>query len=110
MKVNGNRLMVQLVLGEMCMSANTNHKLNLAIAAVTANCLYAAPVASQEDPKDVVAVQVRSQGYECNAPESASLDVTASRPDEKVWVLVCENVAYRVRLIAGMAAHIEKLD
>jgi hypothetical protein len=34
----------------------------------------------------------------------------ASKPDEDVWLLQCEDASYRVRLIADMAAKVERID
>jgi hypothetical protein len=65
---------------------------------------------AQENPKDVIAAQIRRQGYQCESPESAKRDVRASKPDEPVWVLRCGNAVYRVRLVPDMAAKVERLD
>lgn len=70
-------------------------------------CLFAslaAPAAaqSQETPKDIIAAHLRLQGYRCDAPKSATRDARASRPDEQVWLIVCENMRYRVRLVPDM--------
>lgn len=65
---------------------------------------------AQEDPKDLIAVQVRSQGHECTTPISAEAEPAQSSPDERVWILVCDNATYRVKLIPDMAADIERLD
>ncbi len=63
----------------------------------------AAAAQTQENPKDVIAAHVRLQGYACQTPKSVRRDLRASRPDEAVWVLVCENAHYRVRLVPDMA-------
>ena len=65
---------------------------------------------SQEDPTNIVADQIRSQGYKCDAPQTATRDPQASRPDEQVWLLQCESGSYRVRLVPDMAAKVEKID
>ncbi|MCG6858130.1 MAG: hypothetical protein LJE67_08685 [Salaquimonas sp.] len=65
---------------------------------------------AQEDPKSIVADQIREQGYACSSPKSAKHDEQASKPDEEVWILECENATYRVRLIPDMGARVEKLD
>jgi hypothetical protein len=71
----------------------------------------AAVVASaQEDPTNIVADQIRAQGYQCDSPQSATRDAQASKPDEAVWILQCESGSYRVRLIPDMAAKVEKID
>jgi len=63
----------------------------------------------KETPQDIVATQIRSQGYECKEPKRAARDAKASKPDEPVWILDCENQSYRVRLIPGQAARVERL-
>ena len=68
------------------------------------------PASSQEDPKTVIAAQVREQGHPCGTPESAERDETLSKPGETVWKLTCDDASYQVRLIPGMAADITKLD
>jgi hypothetical protein len=65
---------------------------------------------AQEDPTNIVADQIRAQGYKCDSPLSAKRDPQASRPDEAVWILQCESGSYRVRLIPDMAATVEKID
>jgi hypothetical protein len=68
-----------------------------------------AQVADDEIPPDIIAVQIRKQGYECTNPQHAKRDPQASKPDEPVWILTCDNATYRVRLIGNMADHIEKM-
>lgn len=63
--------------------------------------------AEQETPKEIVAKQIRRQGYECGKAQSAERDQAASKPDEAVWVLSCDNATYRVRLHPDMAAQVE---
>jgi hypothetical protein len=64
---------------------------------------------AQESPKDIIAAHLRLQGYKCDAPRSAKRDVRASRPDEAVWLVSCEDARYRVRLVPDMAAIVEPL-
>ena len=66
--------------------------------------------AQDEIPADIIAVQVRKQGFPCGKAEKASRDPKISSADEPVWTLTCDNASYRVRLIGNMADHIEKLD
>lgn len=63
-----------------------------------------------ESAKDIIAAQVRRQGYECKTAKSAKRDEQASKPDEEVSVLTCSNATYRVRLVPDQAAKIERLD
>lgn len=65
--------------------------------------------ADDEIPPDIIAVQIRKQGYQCNNPSKAKRDPEASRPDLPVWILTCENATYRVRLVGNMADRIDRL-
>jgi hypothetical protein len=66
-------------------------------------------VCAQEPTKNLLAAQIREQGYSCNNPLSAKKDLQRSRPDEAVWVLQCKNATYRLRLVPDMASHIERI-
>jgi hypothetical protein len=59
---------------------------------------------------EVLADQLRSQGYSCDRALSSERNTQASRADEAVWVLKCTNSSYRIRLIPNMAAKVEKID
>ena len=50
------------------------------------------------------------RAYSAQTPQSAIQDMQASKPDEDVWLLQCEEASYRVRLIADMAAKVERID
>jgi hypothetical protein len=67
-------------------------------------------LSAQEDPTNIVADQIRAQGYKCESPQSAKRDPQASKPDEAVWILQCESGSYRVRLIPDLAATVKKID
>ena len=66
--------------------------------------------AEEETPKQIIALQISKQGYACKNPEKATRDVERSKPDQAVWVLVCESGTYRVRLVPDMAAHVERVE
>ena len=68
------------------------------------------PASAQEDPTNIIADQIRAQGYKCDSPQSAQRDPQASRPDEAVWILQCESGAYRVRLVPDLAAKVEQIN
>jgi len=70
------------------------------------------PVAQAEDesPAEIIAAQIRTQGYACGTAQSADRDPAASRPDLPVWILKCNNASYRVRLVGNLADHVERLD
>jgi hypothetical protein len=85
-------------------------------ATVIAACVLASvavgvpALAQDEDPKDIIATQLRKQGHACEKPASAVRDADASKPDEPVWILTCEGAKYRVRMVPDQAAVVEKLD
>jgi hypothetical protein len=66
-------------------------------------------VSAQEPTGDLLAAQIRDQGYRCDKPVSAQKNMTRSKPDSAVWVLRCKNSAYRLRLVPDMAARVERL-
>ena len=78
-------------------------------AQAQAPVLQVVQTADDEIPPDIIAVQIRKQGYTCTNPQRAKRDPQASKPDEPVWILTCENATYRVRLVGNMADHVEKL-
>lgn len=61
-------------------------------------------------PPEVLADQLRSQGYPCDRVLGAEQDVEASRRDVSVWVLRCTNGSYRMRLVPDVAAKVERID
>ena len=90
-----------------------NYKDGARSSTVTSSFLSLIGVAhAQKAPtsREVLADQVRSQGYPCDRALSAERDAGASRPDEQDWVLKCTNGSYRIRLIPDMAAKVEKID
>ena len=88
--------------------------LGLVFAAGSVTCGLDSPVsparAQEEMPKEVLAVQVRKQGFSCASALSAQRDPARSKPDEAVWILTCEGATYRMRLVPDMAAAIERID
>jgi len=81
-------------------------------AALALTCWTALAVLAAEPdmPAEIIAVQIRAQGYACGAPVAATRDQQASGPDSAVWILRCQNARYRVRLVPDMAAHVTRLD
>jgi hypothetical protein len=66
-------------------------------------------VAAQETPAATLAAQIRDQGYACDRALSAVRDAGRSKPDEAVWILKCQNGAYRIRLVPDLAARVTKI-
>ncbi len=69
-----------------------------------------ASLAQSEKPEEVIAVQLRSQGFACENPRDAKEDVADTKPDEKAWTIQCDGQRYRIRFIPDMAAQVEKID
>lgn len=65
---------------------------------------------AKETPAEVIAAQIRTQGYSCAGTLGAERDLERSKPHEAVWILKCKDGTYRVRLIPDMAARVERLD
>jgi hypothetical protein len=61
------------------------------------------------DP-EIVAVQVRSQGFVCTNPSSVERIEAESTPNEPVYVLKCEGRSYRVRLVPHRAARVSEIQ
>jgi len=69
-------------------------------------------ISAAKDPetaRDIIATQIRSQGYRCNHPKTAAWDADASKPDEFAWRLQCGQGSYLVRLIPHIAARVERV-
>lgn len=62
---------------------------------------------AQEDPTEVLSAAVRQQGYDCDRPERAEPDPQDSLPDEKAWILYCEEGAFRVKFMGDAGANVE---
>jgi hypothetical protein len=73
-------------------------------------CTAIAAESLGQDPKSILAAQLREQGYDCDQPKSAERDAQASTPDEAVWIVQCETSTYRMRLDPDMAAKVERID
>lgn len=69
----------------------------------------AAAQGAPETVQDMLAAQIRSQGYTCDKALGAAKDTKRSAPDHAVWVLRCSNANYRVSRAPDMAARVEPL-
>ena len=82
----------------------------ICIAAVAvAAALLTTPSIAQENPAEIIAAHIRQQGFACENALDAQRDHKASKPNETVWTLRCNNGTYRVRLVPNMAAGVELL-
>jgi hypothetical protein len=92
---------------------------NLSVATLLAAIAALAPPIAAPSParaadpkevsKDIIAVQIRRQGFPCVNPQSATREGDATKYDDAVWVLKCDNATYKVQLIPNMAAKVERL-
>jgi hypothetical protein len=80
-----------------------------ALGLIPLQIIVSMAVAAEEKSAEIIAVQIRDQGYACDKALSAERDEMLSTPDEAVWTLRCENATYRVKLIPDMAAKVERL-
>lgn len=69
----------------------------------------AAAQGTAETVQDMLAAQIRSQGFTCDKALGATKDTERSRADHAVWVLRCTNASYRVSRAPDMAAKVEPL-
>lgn len=65
---------------------------------------------ADETVQNMLAAQIRSQGFVCEKPLSATQDTNLSKPDHAVWVLKCSNANYRVSRAPDMAAKVQQLQ
>jgi len=66
-------------------------------------------VLAQESPKDVVATAVRQNGYQCSEPKNIEPDPEDTSPDERAWIVRCQNGSYRVKFMGDEGAQVEPL-
>ncbi len=87
--------------------------LGLGFAAVTLPDAWGPIPASSKalaQENEIIAAQIRKQGFACEKPARAERQSQRSKPNETVWVLKCGNATYRVRLVPKMAADIERVE
>ena len=59
--------------------------------------------------QNVLAAQIRTQGYPCDQALGAKKDARRSKPDHDVWVLTCSNAIFRISRAPDLAAKVEVL-
>jgi hypothetical protein len=91
------------------MDFNRLRTLRTAVLPVAICTAALSAVSAQETTSDLLAAQIRDQGYHCAKAVSARRDRARSKPDEAVWVLQCDSHTYRIRLIPDMAARVQRL-
>jgi hypothetical protein len=68
-----------------------------------------AALVAAETTQEMLAAQIRLQGFTCDKPLGAVRDAKRSRPDLGVWVLRCGNATYRIKRAPDLAAKVEPL-
>ena len=88
----------------------TAHSCKATFVAIALQLAFLPAYGAEEMSAEIIAVQIRDQGYACDKALSATRDEKLSQPDEAAWILKCENATYRVRLVPDMAAKVERID
>jgi hypothetical protein len=65
------------------------------------------PSAQAEPVQNMLAAQLRTQGYTCDKALGAKKDAKLSKPDDEAWILRCSNATYRIRRAPDLAAKVE---
>jgi hypothetical protein len=65
--------------------------------------------AQAETVPNILAAQIRTQGYPCDQALGAKKDRRRSKPDHEVWILRCNNATFRVSRAPDLAAKVEVL-
>ncbi|MGY4431222.1 hypothetical protein ACVWWO_003699 [Bradyrhizobium sp. F1.13.1] len=79
----------------------------LAVAVLFSPAARAQPLAGADNPQEMLAAQIRMQGFACDKTLGAARDKKRSRPDYAVWTLKCSNGTYRIGRSPDMAAKVE---
>jgi hypothetical protein len=81
------------------------------IASAAACAMFTNGYAQDESVEiDVLADQIRSQGFACSDPVSAERVAAESVSDEPVYLLKCETATYQIRLVPDQAAKVIKIE
>ena len=83
--------------------------MRMAVAVLVCSLMALPKPSVAETPADMLAAQIRLQGFVCEKAVGAHQDSKRSRPDYAVWVLKCSNAIYRVSRTPDMAAKIEPI-
>jgi hypothetical protein len=86
-----------------------NTLVRLALATVFSSAAAQAQQADSGSLGEMLAAQIRLQGFSCDRPLGTTMDAKRSRPDHGVWVLKCSNATYRVSRAPDMAAKVKQL-
>jgi hypothetical protein len=79
------------------------------LPAISIAFLVNSPSLAEEAPEDVLAATVRQHGHACDKPSGAKPDPQDTSPDEKAWILHCEDGDFRVKFTGDTGATVEPL-
>ncbi|QOZ35595.1 hypothetical protein [Bradyrhizobium sp. CCBAU 53421] len=82
----------------------------LAFTGLLVGGLAGSTAQAEQTLQDLLAVQLRAQGYACDKPLKAERDDKLSKPDNEAWTLTCSNATYRVSRVPDLAAKVEKVE
>ena len=68
-----------------------------------------APAQEQGKANQIVADQVRSQGFVCESPSFAVRMTSEWTPEQPAYLLTCQNATYQVRVVPDQAARVIKV-
>lgn len=84
---------------------------------LTATAIFCASLAGaaqgtevEDIAKEIIANQIRKQGFACTMAVKADPDPAHTRPDLKAWILTCSDAVYRVILVPDRAARVERIN
>ncbi|TWC06026.1 hypothetical protein FBZ93_102340 [Bradyrhizobium macuxiense] len=82
----------------------------LAFAVLFVGDVAGSAARTEENLPDLLAIQLRAQGYACDKPLKAERNDKLSKPDNEAWTLTCSNATYRVTRVPDLAAKVEKIE
>jgi hypothetical protein len=83
--------------------------IGFALGVLLVSGLTGSAAQAQETVQNMLAAQIRTQGYPCDQALGAKKDARRSKPDHDVWVLRCSNATFRVSRAPDMAAKVKVL-
>lgn len=66
-------------------------------------------IAAEPAPKNIIAAQIRKQGFTCNKALGARPDSTHPKKSGG-WVLTCRDATYHIHLVPHRAAEVERVE
>jgi hypothetical protein len=79
----------------------------LAFTALFVGGLTGSIARAEDSVQDMLAAQLRTQGFACDNAIKAVKDAKLSKPDDEAWILTCNNATYRIRRAPDLAAKVE---